>query len=366
MLMRFILFLCLTFWTTYSLAEEEFLPPEQAFAIQPSKVISSDQGNHVEVSWKIADGYYMYRNKVSFTPKDDSLKLGEIELSESETKNDPYFGEIQVFKKSLTAKVPFSSDKEKNELLEMTAKTQGCASGGICYPPLKQIVSFQQPGVPVKAPLKTTSVKSVQTNTPNNLTAPQANSTLAQLANIGGGIDAQDDFLDVEQAFKFSISALPQKKQLSAIWSIADAHYLYKNKFKFELIEGNGFVISQPEMPDGKPKSDEYLGDYEAYYHDLVLNIPVSGKGDSSKPLAIKVTYQGCSESGICYPKVSKNVELDMTGFSATPVAAAAASSIIPTKKPLTGNDPLTKKVIESEQDALAGLLSSDNTFWLY
>jgi len=362
MLMRLILFFSFSLLTNFALAEEEFLPPEQAFVIQPSKVVTSEQGNQVVVSWKIADGYYIYRDKVSFTSKDDDLKLGDIELSPSETKNDPYFGEIQVYKKELTAKIPFTSNKNKAELLFMTAKSQGCASGGICYPPLKQTVSFTQPSKPVtiaaELPAAKKSIAPLSNNATNNLSS---------LANMGGGSETEDDFLDVEDAFKFSLSVDPgNKNQLSAIWSIADKHYLYKDKFKFELIKGNGFAIGQINMPDGKPKSDEYLGDYEAYYHDLLINVPIAGSGDVSRPLAVKVTYQGCSESGICYPKVSKNVELDISSFSATSdnIAQAATSTTAGTSTNLTGNDPLTKKVIQSEQDALAGLLSSENTLF--
>ena len=132
LLTQLTLFVCLSFISTYSLAEEEFLPPEKAFVIQPSKVISSSEINKVVVSWKIADGYYVYRDKISFTTKDEDLSLGEVELSPSKTKNDPYFGEIQVYEKEITATIPFTSNKAKDELLFITAKSQGCASGGIC------------------------------------------------------------------------------------------------------------------------------------------------------------------------------------------------------------------------------------------
>ena len=347
MLMRLSLFLCLTLLSTYSLAEEEFLPPEKAFAIQPSKVVTSADGNKVIVSWKIADGYYIYRDKISFTAKDDTLSLGEIKLSPSETKNDPYFGEIQVYKKQVTATIPFTSEKAKDELLFLSAKSQGCASGGICYPPLKQRVSFTQPTPPkASAPLAQTN------NTPAN--------SLDALTNLGkskfaANNNAEDDFLDIEEAFKFALS-IDNNNQLSAIWSIADKHYLYKNKFKFELIEGNGFTLQQPKMPEGKAKNDEYLGDYEAYYRDLVINIPVSGAGDPSKPLAVKVSYQGCSESGICYPKVTKNIELDASKL-ATNIPVTASVTV-----PAASSDTSENAGIQSEQDALAGLLSSENT----
>ncbi len=345
-LIHFSLFLCLSLLSTYSVAEEEFLPPEKAFSIQPSKVIISPDESKVIVSWDIADGYYIYRDKVTFTAKDDSLNLGAVELSPSETKNDPYFGEIQIFKKHLTATIPFTSDKSKGELLFLMAKSQGCASGGICYPPLKQNVSFVQPAASTSKPVipEKTQVES----TPDSLST---------LASLGNDDSAQDEILEVEEAFKFSLS-VDKNNQLSAIWAIADKHYLYKDKFKFELIEGNGFSIPAPEMPAGKAKNDEYLGDFEAYYHDLVINIPVSGAGDRSKPLVVKVTYQGCSEAGICYPKVRKNIELDVSKLSNTITASnqtETPSTTASTTKP-------QKNELQSEQDALAGLLSTENT----
>ncbi|MCP3852871.1 MAG: protein-disulfide reductase DsbD [Gammaproteobacteria bacterium] len=352
---HFVLLLCLSLLSSYSLAEEDFLPPEKAFAIQPSQVVSTADGNKLIVSWKIADGYYVYKDKVSFSIIDDTLELGDVQLSPSETKNDPFFGEIQVFKHKFTATIPFSSDKNKDELLFLTAKSQGCASGGICYPPLKQKVSFTQPTQPQKA---------VQAQAKPDTPSVDSLSTLSNLGNpsttnpaFADDAGNQDDVLELEEAFKFALS-VDNNNQLSAIWSIADNHYLYKDKLKFELIQGNGFTIEPPEMPVAKAKNDEYLGDFEAYYHDLVINLPISGAGDTSKPLAVKVTYQGCSEAGICYPKVTKNIELDASKLSSNIASSEAA---------MKSTADLDKTVIpdtqvQSEQDAIAGMLSSENT----
>ncbi len=328
-----LLFLSLFLLSSNALAEQDFLPPEQAFAIQPSKVETSADGNQVIISWKIADGYYVYRDKVSFTANDDGLSLGEVKLSPSETKKDPYFGEIQIYKKKFSATIPFNSAKKEGELLFLTAKSQGCAAGGICYPPLKQPVSFTQK--------KVIAVK-------ETTAAPSLNS-LAQLGNTVN--NENDEVLSIDDAFQFSLS-VDKNNQLSALWSIADKHYLYRNKIKFELIEGNGFTLDQPDLPAGKAKHDDYLGDYEAYYHDLNINIPISGSGDNSQPLAVKVIYQGCSEAGICYPKVTKNIELDISSVSGNIAITSPVTAITQTKK--VG--------MQSEQDALAGMLSSENT----
>ncbi len=344
--LKFILLLCVSTFSVTTMAEEEFLPPEEAFAIQAGKI--SDDGKSIIVNWKIADGYYIYRDKVSFSSKNGALNLGDIKLSKSETKIDPYFGEIQIHKRNLTAKIPYTSEIKAGESFSITAKSQGCSSGGICYPPLKQTVNLIQSNQ--------TAVAKIEQQ------APLSNSNnLESLTNMGNTEMPEDDFLDIEEAFKFSLSVNKSdtnKNQLSAIFSIADKYYLYKDKLKFELINADGFAIDLPILPKGKPKNDEYLGDYEAYYKDLVIDLPISGNGDISKPLIVKATYQGCSESGICYPKVKKNIELDISSFSLS--KTTQKTNITPaTNTPKKQNN----NTLQSEQDVLAGILSSENTF---
>ncbi len=349
---RFILFLLLVVSSACSWAENDFLQPEQAFQLQPAKVITSPDGNQLEVRWKIADDYYMYRDKVAFKPKDGSLSIGEVKLSPSETKDAPYFGKIQVYKHELIAKIPFSSDKEKGAALTLLAKTQGCAAGGICYPPLKQAVHFKQPAPVAKKPV-TEKVKP----------AASAPTPLNELANLGSDEALPgDELLSPEEAFKFSLSVNPDKpNHLQAIWAIADKYYLYRDKFKFKVVGDNTFSIGEIKYPPDKQKSDEYLGDYEVYAHDLVLYIPIAGKGDPSQPLAVKVSYQGCAESGVCYPKITKTVELDISGFSAISNNTVPVKNIVKSvvKNPVSKNEAQ----VQSEQNALAGLLSSENTF---
>ncbi len=355
-LLRFILLLILVASSATGWAEEEFLQPEQAFQLQPAKVINGPDGKLLEVRWKIADDYYMYRDKVAFKPGDKSLSIGKVELSPSETKDDPYFGKIQIYKHQLIAKIPFSSDRDKGAALTLLAKTQGCAAGGICYPPLKQSINFKQPAPVSSKPAPVTESSNLKAIVSTRKVANPLN----ELANLGANAALPgDDLLSPEQAYKFSLSVNPDKpNHLQAIWSIAEHYYLYKNKFKFDIVGDNTFSIGEIKFPPGKVKSDEYLGDYEVYTHDLVLDIPIAGKGDPSQPLAVKVSYQGCAESGVCYPKITKTIELDIASFS------AISNNSAPVKNTLKALIKEEKdENVQSEQDALAGLLSSDNTF---
>ena len=355
---RFLIFLglILTLAPACGFAEEDFLPPEQAFAIQKPEVRSSADGNKIIISWKIADDYYIYRNKVEFLSNETGLNLGAAKLSDSETKNDPFFGEIEIYKHQLRAEIPFTADASPGTVYELTAKSQGCANAGICYPPLKQKVSFKLPeGFKDRSPPPVAPPTVIAADATENVAANPVD-TLANLGNqTSAGAQFDDDVLEIDEAFKFDLST-DQNNQLIAIWSIAEGHYLYKDKFKFELLNDTGFTLGPAPMPKGKQKSDEYFGDFEAYYKDLTIKIPVTGAGDNSKPLAVKVSYQGCSEAGICYPMVRKNVELDVSEFSTLLAAAPPASSALK-----VAPEGSSQAVVQSEQDALASMLVTDN-----
>ncbi len=71
-------------------SEPELMPVDQAFAFD-----FSQQGNKVKLSWVIADGYYMYRDKLKFSI--DGGELGEIALPQGKGHTDEYFGEQQVY-----------------------------------------------------------------------------------------------------------------------------------------------------------------------------------------------------------------------------------------------------------------------------
>ena len=65
-----------------------------------------------------------------------------------------------------------------------------------------------------------------------------------------------EDFLDPEVAFKFSARAI-DANTLEARWQIADGYYMYRDKFKFEVVGG---TLGKPKLPSGKMKVDEFFG----------------------------------------------------------------------------------------------------------
>ena len=103
-------------------------------AFQFSAAKSENQEN-VIVNWSIAEGYYLYQEKIS-------VKLNQEEASSfdvptfsisPEDYNDPYFGLMKIFKKPVQAIFKASHPPLKAEDVVEIAY-QGCTSG-FCYPP---------------------------------------------------------------------------------------------------------------------------------------------------------------------------------------------------------------------------------------
>ncbi|HAK53644.1 MAG TPA: hypothetical protein DCM54_17335 [Gammaproteobacteria bacterium] len=111
------------------LVAPEILPVDEAFNIS----IHKNKGS-IEVHWRIAPGYYLYRDKLSFSvdqpPKMDS----------GVNKVDEYFGEVEVYFMELVVNLPISSELLENE--QLLVGFQGCAEAGFCYPPQKRSLSL--------------------------------------------------------------------------------------------------------------------------------------------------------------------------------------------------------------------------------
>ena len=109
-----------------------FLPVDDAFQFSAAK---SENQENVIINWSIAEGYYLYQEKIS-------VKLNQEETSSfdvptfsisPEDYNDPYFGLMKIFKKPVQAIFKASHPPLKAEDVVEIAY-QGCTSG-FCYPP---------------------------------------------------------------------------------------------------------------------------------------------------------------------------------------------------------------------------------------
>ena len=104
-----IIFFCLLLMgqSAVALAEEELLPPDQAFKIS-AKAVTSDQ---LEISWEIAEGYYLYQNKMQFKSKTEQIQKVTPVFPAGETKHDDFFGNVIIYRNTSAHTCPFNNGK---------------------------------------------------------------------------------------------------------------------------------------------------------------------------------------------------------------------------------------------------------------
>lgn len=101
----------------------------------------------------------------------------------------------------------------------------------------------------------------------------------------------------------FSISASRARfGELTLNWRIEPGNYLYRESLRATL-DGRGVPLA---VPPGKEKDDPNFGKVEVYYTGVEARVDAS-PGPSGH---LTVTYQGCAERGICYPPLTKVVDI--------------------------------------------------------
>ncbi|MGU3668139.1 protein-disulfide reductase DsbD [Methylobacterium sp. A49B] len=112
-------------------------------------------------------------------------------------------------------------------------------------------------------------------------------------------------------------------------WTIAPGTYLYRDRIRAEAGTGTELPVS---TPPAETKDDPNFGPTEVYHDSVEAIVPGAALASLRE---VRVTYQGCAERGICYPPVTKRLDLAVLasaeasrGGEATPAGETAAAPI--------------------------------------
>ena len=94
------------------------------------------QEEGIELTWSIAPGYYLYRDKIVVTLDGQRIRIA---TEKGEPKDDPNFGMTEVYHAGTTATVPAELLPEKGRII---VTYQGCGENTICYPPIAKTVDL--------------------------------------------------------------------------------------------------------------------------------------------------------------------------------------------------------------------------------
>ena len=120
----------------------ELLPADEAFRLL-AEVTGSDT---VHLSWRIADGYYLYREKFKVAiAGPPSVHLGDYRVPRGEPKHDDEFGDVEVFHRDVGFDLPLIRPDAQPLRVRLQVAFQGCADRGVCYPPMEKTLDLDLP-----------------------------------------------------------------------------------------------------------------------------------------------------------------------------------------------------------------------------
>lgn len=310
-------------------AEEEFLPPEQAFPL----VAEAEGPGQVVLNWSVAEGYYLYRNKFRFRGLTAGIRLGEADIPPGESRHDEFFGEVKIVRGAIEVWLPIARSPGSGDRLDLEVSSQGCADAGFCYPPHRQTLAIALPPlavVPDAAAGSNASTSGDISPAGQTSAAPAAPPAVPASASPSGGKGglarslglgaAGDDqgLLPAEEAFRLAIETIaPDRLRLR--WTIAPGTFLYRDKLALKLEGPARISLGEVAWPEAERVSnavrpDGSLGDVHLYRDAIEVEVPIAGLPADAQVQAIALTasYQGCADIGVCYPPQKTRVELSL------------------------------------------------------
>ncbi|BCG62527.1 MAG: thiol:disulfide interchange protein DsbD [Methyloprofundus sp.] len=297
------LFLLLCKPLAFAINPADILPQEQAFKV----TAKATQDGQVQVSWQIAQGYYLYRNKMAFASKTDGISIKHTDLPPGKIKSDKYFGDVAIYRNQIDSLLSLVRPKTA-QTLSLLLKHQGCADLGICYPPQSTLLTIELPSQ-----------------------ESQSKDIFSSLKQLGSGFKLglnlfEDQLLPAEQAFQFNASVI-DGQTLQVTWQIAEGYYLYREKIQLQLLDTSNTQLLPYNIPRGTPKYDEAFGDVEILHNTLSINIPLARMDITAQGIKLKANFQGCAERGVCYPPMEQTIDLWLPAMTETRLSSTVAQT---------------------------------------
>ncbi|HNL80792.1 MAG TPA: protein-disulfide reductase DsbD family protein, partial [Agitococcus sp.] len=174
-------------------------------------------------------------------------------------------------------------------------------------------------------------------------------------------------FLKAEQAFMLQYEQKGQELILN--FTIAPNYYLYKERFKFQVNNGNAILGQAYYSLEPEWKDDAEFGRVQVFHQSLSITMPVKGNGE------ILVRWQGCADAGLCYAPQEQLISLagapsssPATLINNTTVNRESVSIPIPTLIPLVSYDiveeetPVNENIITETPNSDNAKLITKNT----
>lgn len=265
-------------------ADDRPAPPQDVF-----HYVVSDAGDALEIDWAVEDGAYLYRDQFGFAVNDAAIVLGKPRLPEGEIHNDEFFGEQVVYRDNFFVRLPYTVTGDKPASITLTIDSRGCLDAGYCYMPQTWIETVDlKPAEPRKKQLS--------------------------FGDLAG--NSSDRALPADEVFFPNAFAVDGNTIEFGIRLLPD-YYLYKSKITVRSLNDKA-MAGQLDLPKGKIKTDEWLGEQEVYFNEVFGRVAIARATPAAMDLEIELGYQGCKVDGICYLPITKVLTVSLPEASTT------------------------------------------------
>ncbi len=313
-----IAFAILLFGSMTQAAGERPLPPQDVF-----RYAVTDAGDALELDWAVIDGAYMYRDSFKFSVDDAAIELGAAVFPEGETHSDEFLGEQTIYRGNFFVRIPYSAVGDNlasvDRTVDLTIESRGCLDAGFCYAPQSWVESVQ-------------------------LAAAKPAQKKLIFGSVGNS--SEDRPLPAHEVFKADAFAVDGNTIEFGI-KVLPGYYLYKSKIAVRSLHESA-KAGQLDLPKGKQKTDEWLGEQEVYFDEVFGKVAIARATPEAMELEIELSYQGCKVDGICYLPQTKTLLVSLPQAATTTDLSKVADAGAPI----------------SEQARLAAIITS-SSIWV-
>ena len=125
----------------FSSNEQKYLAPDAAFKVS----VEARDGRNLAANFELAPSYYVYRNKIHFSVKDDGIKVANVDMPPGELVHDKNMGDLMEIHQSFIASILLDRKDSAARNITLDATYQGCTEKGLCYPPINKTFNVSLP-----------------------------------------------------------------------------------------------------------------------------------------------------------------------------------------------------------------------------
>ena len=231
-------------------------------------------------------------------------------------------------------------------------KYQGCADLGICYPPQTRSLTVALPaaGTPQASAAADPGFASLG----QSLGAGPAAAPGPLLGTDARG-RAQALPLPPEQAFGFEAIA-DGDGGLLLRFTPAPGYYLYRDRSSFHVEGQEGIAAGIPQWPAGTAHRDEHFGEVVVYFDQVDVPLPLRRSAPDAANVRLVATFQGCQDEGICYPPMTRTVEVALAALPAPDARSAGLQGSAASSSPdAAGQGSEPRSPVDAGEPAAAG-----------